>query len=176
MAKIPANFPPPNVPLVNAAGLMNTTWRTALVVPLYQRTGGADGSSADDLAAQVNQLDNVATSASETAQLAFNDSQSALSQINTLTATVNGVSSVANSASSTAENLFSNTLIKSNNLSDVASIPTAQTNLSVNITPVGATSRRPKNPSNGQTYFDTTIVQAIWYIGGTWTNATGMVV
>lgn len=176
MVKFPATFPPQNVPLVDAAGLMNSVWRTALMVPMYQRTGGAAGSSTADIQDEVTALQNNQTSTQKTAQLAFTDAQIALTQIEVVNTTISGISTVANSASTTAESLFANALLKSNNLADVGSIPIAQRNLSVNITPTGASSLRPAAPANGQTFFDTSIHQAIWFIGGNWVNAVGAAV
>lgn len=40
----------------------------------------------------------------------------------------------------------------------------------------GPTSERPKNPSPGWTYFDTTLNRPIWFTGTNWINAAGTVV
>lgn len=44
------------------------------------------------------------------------------------------------------------------------------------ITKSGITANRPPTPTTGQTYFDTTLGQPIWYDGSNWIDATGTTV
>jgi hypothetical protein len=130
----PAAFPPISFPITDPVSGGVALWWYRSFLAIYERTGGAAGTSINDVVVAAIQV--LAQQADATAALALSDAAAAQASAGTANSLAQSVQNTANAAWSLANTIQSSALLVANNLSDLQTPSIARGNLGLSVVPI----------------------------------------